>query len=119
MDRCYSIERNNDIIQICFFKKPNKSELKEAMNDVLAQGDCLLRLWELKKGIVIDNSQIEEIAQYGEEIWPVPSKAAIVAPDDLSFGLSRVHDVYRDQNKRKTMVFRTKQEAIKWLKEDS
>lgn len=91
-------------------------ELKKAMDDVLEKGACDLRLWEFKVGVAIDTSQIEEIAKYGEQIWPVPSRAAIVAPDDLSFGLARIHDVHRDQNKRETMVFRTVQEAIKWLK---
>lgn len=119
MDKCYSIEKNNGITKICFFRKPKMSELKKAMDDVLEKGDCDLRLWEFKAGVVLDTSQIEEIAQYGEKIWPVPSRAAIVAADDLSFGLARIHDVYRDQNRRETMVFRTIQEAIKWLKEES
>jgi len=59
---------------------------------------------------------VEELAKYGKETWPVPSKSAIVAFDDLSYGIMRVHDVFRRQEQHETRVFRTEQEASAWLK---
>ena len=45
-----------------------------------------------------------------------PSKVAVIAPDDLSFGLSRVYEVYREKDEIELKVFRTEQKGIEWLK---
>jgi len=48
------------------------------------------------------------------------SRFAIVAPDDLAFGLGRMYAAYRDVDARSTKevrVFRTMEEAIVWLDE--
>ena len=52
------------------------------------------------------------------------AKLAIVAPDDLSFGLARMYETYRELNPRSTKlvaVFRSRDEALKWIaaKDDS
>ena len=47
-----------------------------------------------------------------------PSKFAIVASDDLHFGLGRMYNAFRDmarQSTRQTRVFRTRAEAEEWL----
>ncbi len=46
------------------------------------------------------------------------SKVAIVAPDDLSFGLSRMYDSITDENAEDVAVFRTSAEACEWLEID-
>ena len=48
------------------------------------------------------------------------SRFAIVAPDDLAFGLGRMYAAYRDVDARSTKevrVFRTMEEAVAWLDE--
>ncbi len=76
-----------------------------------------LRLWILEAGVNLQKEELVQIAQRGKEIWPVPSLAAIVAPDSLSYGLSRIYDVYREQEQHRTRVFWTEQEARAWLLE--
>ena len=47
-----------------------------------------------------------------------PSKFAIVASDDLAFGLGRMYQSYRESNKNSTKevaVFRTRDAALHWL----
>jgi hypothetical protein len=51
---------------------------------------------------------------------PTPSRFAIVAPGDLTFGLGRMYAVYREQDRRSTKevrVFRSMDEALAWLDE--
>jgi len=118
MDKCYSIEVIDGITTTRFFRKAKMSAIIEAMDEVLAKHLSPLRLWEFKAGADIDSNQIRDIARYGQKIWPTPSKAAIVASDNLSFGLARMHDAYRVQELHETRVFRTEEAALKWLKEE-
>jgi len=37
------------------------------------------------------------------------------APSDLAFGLSRIHEVYREQEVHTSRVFRSKKDALTWL----
>jgi hypothetical protein len=71
----------------------------------------------LKEGIDLSYEEIEKIAEYAKNILPVPSKGAIIVNDDFSFGLMRVHDVHREQEQHETRVYKSKRDAIKWLKE--
>jgi hypothetical protein len=46
------------------------------------------------------------------------SKLAIVAPEDLAFGLGRIYEAYReanDQSTKRVGVFRSRAEAMKFL----
>ena len=117
MKKNYTINIIDEIVTTRFSKKPNLTEAKNALDEVLEMGNFRLRLWVLEDGINLCNEEIEEIARYGKEKWPVPSKAAIVASDDLSFGIMRVHDVYREHEGHQIHVFRTEPEALAWLKE--
>jgi hypothetical protein len=117
MDKCYTTELIDGITMTTFFRKPDLSEVKTAMDEALSTGKCQLRLWELKEGISFSYEEIETIAEYAKKILPAPSKGAIIVTDDFSYGLMRVHDVHREQEQHETSVFKSKQDAIKWLKE--
>jgi len=68
----------------------------------------------------LNSEQLQKIAEYSEIKWPAasaPSRVAFVAPDDFTYGLLRMFEVYRKEEQHTIMVFRTKQEALKWLKE--
>jgi uncharacterized protein (DUF169 family) len=68
-------------------------------------------------GVDLTNEEIINIAEYGKSIFIKPSRIAIVAPQDLAYGLSRMFGVYRDQESHSSAgVFRNKKEAMEWLK---
>lgn len=61
-----------------------------------------------------------ELADYSAsmDLPSVRSKFAIVASDDLHFGLGRMYGAYRDlkgSEAKTVQVFRTREEAEKWL----
>ena len=65
--------------------------------------------------------RLRELAATSASMDPqTSSRFAIVAPDDLAFGLGRMYAAYRDVERRSTKevrVFRTTEEAIVWLDE--
>ena len=42
-------------------------------------------------------------------------KTAIIAPDDLPFGLGRLYEAYSDESPETTSVFREIDKAFEWL----
>ena len=118
MVKNYSIEVVDGVSVTRFSQKAALSEIINAMDDVSAIGVFKRRLWIFHDGVVnLSTGEIRKIAEHGVKIWAAPSKAAIVVPDSLSFGLARMHDAFRDEKGGETRVFRTEQEAIAWLEE--
>lgn len=119
MQKNYSIKIVYGIAVTRFFKKPDLPEIISAMDDLAARGEYRLRLWVLEDGIDLCNDEIAEMGRHGKQIWSAPSKTAAAASDDLSFGIMRVHEVYREHDRLETRVFRTEREALTWLKSKS
>ena len=89
------------------------------IDEVAKLDDGHRRLWDLTKGFSVTSNDIRQIAEYGKQVWPHPSKVAYVASDDLAFGLLRMFEAYREGDGYQTRIFRTEDEAITWFKEDN
>ena len=117
MMRNYSIEIIDGVATVCFFEMPNVDDLRRAVDEVVEIGRHDLRLWDLSlSGVDLTSAQLKEIADYSKSKFSVPSRMAIVAPQDLAFGLSRMFEIYREQQQIAVRVFRTRTEALAWLK---
>lgn len=116
MTEVYTIESVDGITAIRFLKAPSTEEVHRAVDDVADNSPTNLRLWDLTCGSFIQSSdQLKALAAYGKSKLFPPSKVAIVAPEDLAFGLSRVFEVYREDDVSEHMVFRSEEEARIWL----
>jgi len=113
----HSINFENDISVVRFLCQPSLKDLKGAI-DELSIAPTQLRLWDLSQGINLSENEIQEIAEYGKLKFTSPARIAILAPSDLAFALSRMHEVYRDQDIIEERIFRDKNKAIEWLKND-
>jgi hypothetical protein len=115
MSKNYVIVSKDGITTIRFSIDPGLDDLCNAIDDVAENDLSELRLWDLSNGFSLNDN--DELAEYGKSKFSIPSKAAVIAPKDLTFGLARVHDVYREDEFLKQRIFRTEQEALAWLKE--
>ncbi|MBU1534900.1 hypothetical protein KKF84_06245 [Myxococcota bacterium] len=112
----YSIEVVDSICVVRYHHKPTLSEVLSSIDDASDIGNFNRRLWIYEESADLQIYEIQRIASLCKEKWPVPSKVAIVTPNTVTFGLARMHDVYREQEGVETRVFRTENEAIVWLK---
>ena len=113
----YSIDLREGILVIQFHIKPSLDETKQVMDEARSMADGQLRLWIFDESVDFTTDELEALSNYGKTIWPTPSKAAIVASDDLSYGVMRIHGVFRAQEDHETRVFRSEEEATEWLNE--
>ena len=114
----YSIATRSECTVIRFHRDLELAEVL-ALIDEVAKLDDPNRLWDVTKCISFTSDQLRQIAEYGKQVWPHPFKEAYVGSNDLSFGLLKMYQVYRDQDGEQTNVFRTEEEAINWFKEDT
>jgi len=111
----HTIKLENNISVVRFSNSPSLKDIKDAI-DELSMAPTQLRLWDLSEGINLSKNEIQEIAEYGKLKFTSPAKIAILAPSDLAFALSRMHEVYRDQDIIEEKVFRNENKAIEWLR---
>ena len=119
MDKNHSIETTDGIITVRFNKEPGFDEICLAIDDVADNYHGELRLWDLSCGLTLTNDQVQQLAEYSKFRLHKPARLAIVAPQDLSFGLLRMYEVYRKEEHINQKIFRSEQEARDWLKEFS
>ena len=95
---------------------PSRDDLIAALLDVKSVDTSGLRMWVLEKGVSLSADDLQAVASVAAVQLKRPGRMAIVAPTDLSYGLSRMFEVFREQAGVKTHSFRTEEEAVKWLK---
>ena len=66
---------------------------------------------------LFSREKLEEIAAYASSADSVHSKVAMLVGQDLSFGVSRMYEVYRQTGETEVMVFRDESKAMTWLHE--
>ena len=120
MEKNYTVEVVDDVTVVRFFIKPGPDEIRMLIDEVAAISASGLRLWDLSAdGWDLTTEKLEEIADYAKIKFLPPSKVAIVAPKDLSYGISKVYEAFRRQEGLEIEIFRSEQKALNWLKTNS
>ena len=116
MTQNYTIETDDGIIIVRFSEPPGLVDLIHTIDDIAGNYLSRLRLWDISHGVNLTDSQISALAEYSKSKFTIPSKVAYIAQTDLSFGLARVLEVYREDSMVEQMVFRSERKAQNWLK---
>ena len=118
MKKIYQISKFEDITVIRMMALPTRDDLISALFEVKALDTSNLRMWVLQKGVDLSAEDLQVIAFEASKHLRGPGRMAVVAPTDLSYGLSRMFEVFREQKGVKTHSFRTEEDAVKWLKSE-
>ena len=115
----YSVTTENGVTIIRFTKHPTLDNVFAIIDITSEDSMPCKRLWDISNGLNLTSSELQQIAEYGKAKYLKPSKIAILATNDLAFGLAGMFKVYRGDEISQTRVFRTNDEAIDWLINDS
>jgi hypothetical protein len=116
----YTIKQVNGITIIAFSQPPTFDEAKEVIDKLANDNSYHLRLWDFSNAVFnFTMDEIKSIAVYGKSKFLEKNRLALVAPQDLAYGLLRAFEVYREQDAHFSVprVFRNRQEAMEWLEE--
>ena len=115
MDSHYHVEILGDILIVRFTETPGHSDIIDAINSV-SNNEEPLRLWNMSAGTDLTENELYSIIQHEKLTLKDPEKFALVASDNLSFGLSRMYMAYRAHDDLEQDVFRSEKEALDWLR---
>ncbi len=113
----YKIEHRDSVTFVHFSKRPNYGDAQVVLDDISANYPYEKRFYDFSD-IIFDFTaeEIKRIAEYGKTVFLGPNAMAIYAPNDLTFGIMRAFEVYREQDSPTVArVFREKNEALVWL----
>ena len=115
MKKNYRITKIGEITVIRMAEMPSREELVSALLEVKFLDASGLRMWILEKGVNLSADDLKAVATVAAENLKRPGRMAVVAPTDLSYGLSRMFEVFREQEDVRTHSARTEEEAVRWL----
>ncbi len=116
MDKIYSIETEDGVTSIHFFKKASIDDVNSAFNELMKSNPSRLRLCHLEEGWNLSPSQIQEFASYTKSKSTTEIRLAVVTTEELSYGLTRMFQAYREGDNFSQQNFTTESEATAWLK---
>jgi len=103
-----------------------EEELVDALKQLLTQDKDKFRKYRYSltdytavKKIEISTEKVRQIAEFCVRSSIANSKAivAVVANQDLIYGMARMWEIMSDKAKWETMVFKNREEAEAWIKE--
>ena len=95
-------------------------DVLEAIDALTADGVFVSRkrLWDIRAcELVLTASDLREIAAVGKSRDIPNSRGALLVSSNVNFGLSRMHEVFRQTDGHAVHVFRDESEALAWLAE--
>ncbi len=119
MIKKYTIQEVNDITKIVFIQDPTFDDAKEVIDRLVEENSYPLRLWDFGSVLFsFTRDEIQAIAMYGKSKFLEENRIAVVAPQDVAYGMLRTFEVYRDQESHSVVrAFRNTQEAMDWLEQ--
>ncbi|GAB5499636.1 MAG: hypothetical protein PsegKO_19470 [Pseudohongiellaceae bacterium] len=111
----------NGITIAHFTKAPDIDAVEAILRELAENYPQDLRLWDMRD-IVINQTQDElrQVAAHSATTFANPGRIALVASDDLTYGVLRIFEVYNEQEtvQSQTRVFRSMEDATRWLLEE-
>ena len=114
----YRISRDGPIVQIEFVSSPEREDMLALMEELGQLADSELRMFVMEKAeMLLSTAEVREGAEIALALHNQPRKIAVVAPGNISYGISRIFKVFRENDATELQVFRDKDEARTWLLE--
>lgn len=94
----------------------NLNDLRETLTQLAVFPDTRKELWIISNlTLHISTAEVVALAELVKSNPHSPDLVAIVADNDLLYGLSRVFSGHRENRQTKVQVFRSEDQALDWL----
>jgi hypothetical protein len=119
MSMTYEITDMQDILVVSFKGNPGVDDIKRILDQIQDESGYShsYRLWDFQESsFTFSQNELLDIALHASTADNRPAKVAMLVKEDLSFGVSRVYEVFRQTDLTEINVFRNKSEAVAWLR---
>ena len=115
MNSNFLVEEQDGITTLRLVRQLSVEELLQVLDDTRKLEVGNRRIWDATRNFNFTADEVRTIANHGKVLWPGAARVAYVAEDDLTFGLVRMFEVFREQENYQTKVFRDEPSARTWL----
>lgn len=115
----YEIEVQGGVAIVRLLVPPTVDDVLAVMQALNALPDATCRLWDLRAGFELGAPELQALAKATARHRPAGARAAVLATDDLAFGLSRMYEAFVGDTSDRFRVFRAREEALSWLRSES
>ena len=109
------IEEREGLVEVHFSTLPTVEEINEASERLSHMPNADNRLWVFNAGVNLSPEDVRSIADAANNRDFGPSRVAIFADKNITYGLSRMYQVFRNAPGITLRVFSSKTEAVEWL----
>jgi hypothetical protein len=120
MGMTFEITETQDILVISIKGEPCVDDIKQILDQIRNASGYThsARLWDFQaSSFTFSQNEVLDIASYASTADKRPAKVAMLVKEDLSFGVSRIYEVFRNTDLTQINVFKDKTEALTWLRE--
>lgn len=116
--KVYKISRDGPVVRIEFISSPDRETMLALMRELDQLENSRLRMFVIQKSeMLLSTAEVREGAEVARALENQPSKIAVVAPGNISYGISRIFKVFRESEATLLEVFREESAARAWLLE--
>ncbi len=112
----YMITREDGIVRVEFLRSPDREDMVALMDELGKMEDSALRMYVMQQAeILLSTAEVRDGADIARSYENQPRKIAVVAPGNITYGISRIFKVFRESDETEFAVFRELDEARAWL----
>ncbi len=118
----YTIEGR--ILRLVTVGRSTVDEIINAVNDVLEDpqfNEATIVIWDTRQSASLGDRSAEELRQIGDSTYSLvdrfPNYSAVIANNELYYGLMRMVVTFTEKDNPKTRFFRSEEEAMAWVDE--
>ncbi len=115
----FELEQSDGYLRAVLVGEASFSDLTAVMDAMTDAGEFSesLRLWDLQQcELQVTTQELRDIAAIGNTRDRPSSRVAILAGQDLTYGLARIVTALRESGALMVEVFRQEEDALAWLK---
>ena len=114
----FEIEERETFVKLTGYGVATVEDCKKLISAISKDGVYVFarRLYDLNEcRLELSGDDIKSLADLSRPLDPSQSRIAVVASEDLNYGLARMHAVFREHDNFSIRAFRDEDEAIRWL----
>ncbi len=114
----FTLESTESFLRITLHGVARYADIESMWEAVTEDGTFIhpRRLWDMRDcNLDLTYDELTALAEAAKAMDLPDSRGALLAAKDVTFGISRIHSVFRESEKFSVKVFRDEAEAVNWM----
>ena len=114
----YTLDPSEGFLRVTLRGVARHADVVAVLDAITENGTFLYprRLWDIRDcELDLTYDELTDLGEGAKQRDVPDSRGALLASKDVTFGVSRIHSVFRESENMSVKVFRDEAEAVQWL----